>query len=105
MKNEQKKGSWFMASRKNDNGSKGEGFKANGSVSISEKVAMGLLSLLLSIVSFVGGYIYGTQKEISTYRKSGQVEEVSLLPTGSTTKLIGDKPTASASRSHPKLTQ
>ncbi|MGK7894297.1 MAG: hypothetical protein AB4372_11900 [Xenococcus sp. (in: cyanobacteria)] len=45
---------------------------------ISEKVAMGMLSLLLSALSFYGGYTYGTQK-----LSSGPVlvEEAYSLPT------------------------
>jgi hypothetical protein len=43
--------------------STGEGFQANvsGNIVISERVLMTLLSILLSTLSFGGGYTYGSQ--------------------------------------------
>ncbi len=59
------------------NGSSGEGVR----LIISEKVAMGILSLLLSALSFGGGYFYGTRKTTSVPVQPVPVEEASSLPT------------------------
>ena len=43
---------------------------------VSEKVAMGMLSVLLSALSFYGGYTYGTRKANSAPVQSIKVEEI-----------------------------
>lgn len=48
----------------------------SGSISISERVAMGIISLLLSFLSFGGGYFYGAKSAASFPVESG----VEMMP-------------------------